>query len=188
MTYPILQSGYAFEPVNSTIVSIEPSAGMAYAQRTTLDEPFVFTVTWQATDRDGFEAWAQSVAESGYTETLQIEAGEPVDVDVVFTERGYPQLQSVQDGTYTYSGELFANVVNNPDDGLYEHLLFGAENSEDNDPETFYEILDVAINQVLPASYILELIAFGNANTQPPDWRVYYSTLDIAVNEILPEA
>ena len=150
MTYTILQSGYAFEPVNSTIVSIEPSAGMAYAQRTTLDEPFVFTVTWQTTDRDGFEAWAQSVAESGYTETLQIEAGEPVDVDVVFTEAGYPQLQSVRDGTYTYSGELFANAVNTPDDGLYEQLLFGAENSNDGDPETWFNVLDLVINEILP--------------------------------------
>lgn len=150
MTYTILQSGYAFEPVNSTIITVEPSAGMAYAQRTTLDEPFVFTVTWQTADRDGFEAWAQSVAETGYSETLQIEAGEPVAVDVVFTEQGYPQLQGVQDGTYTYSGELFANVVNNPDDGLYEQLLFGAENSEDSDPETWFNVLDRVINEILP--------------------------------------
>lgn len=188
MTYPILQNGYAFEPVNGTIVTIEPSAGMAYAQRTTLDEPFMFSVTWQTTDRDALEAWAQTVAESGYSETLQIEAGEPVVVDVVFTEQGYPQLQSVQDGTYTYSGELFANSVTNPDDGLYEQLLFGAENSSDGDPETFYNILDIAVNQVLPTSNIPELIAFGNANTQPPSWQNYYATLDYAVNQTIPEA
>jgi len=150
MTYPILQSGYAFEHVNGTIVTIEPSVGMAYAQRMSMDEPFIFSVTWQTNDRDAFEAWAQSVAESGYTETLQIEAGEPVAVDVVFTEAGYPQLQSVRDGTYTYSGELFASVVNNPDDGLYEQLLFGAENSDDSDPETWFSVLDLVINQILP--------------------------------------
>lgn len=188
MIYSILQNGYSFEPVNDTIVTVEPSAGMAYAQRTTLDEPFMFSVTWQTTDRDAFEAWAQSVVESGYSETLQIEAGEPVSVDVVFTEQGYPQLQGVQDGTYTYSGELFANEVVNPDDGLYEHLLFGAENSSDGDPETFYDILDVAINQVLPTSDIPNLIAFGNANTQPPSWQAYHGILDVAVNQTIPEA
>lgn len=150
MTYPILQSGYAFAHVNETIVSVEPSAGMAYTQRMSLDEPFMFNVTWQTNDRDAFEAWAQSVAESGYTETLQIEAGEPVSVDVVFTEQGYPQLQGVQNGTYTYSGELFANTVTNPDDGLYEQLLFGAENSEDSDPETWFNVLDLVINEILP--------------------------------------
>src|SRR5690554_250499 len=188
MTYPILQSGYAFEHVNGTIVTIEPSVGMAYAQRMSMDEPFVFSVTWQTTDRDAFEAWAQSVTISGYTETLQIEAGEPVAIDVVFTEAGYPQLQSVRDGAYTYSGELFANVVNNPDDGLYEQLLFGAENSEDGDPETFYDILDIAINEVLPTSNRLELIAFGRAKTQPPIWQNHYAMLDVAINQTIPEA
>lgn len=146
MTYPILQSGYSFEPVNAEITSVEPAAGQAHAQRMTLGEPFIFNVTWQTTDRDAFEAWAQSVAVSGYTETLQIEAGAPVDIDVVFTEDGYPQLQSVRDGTYTFSGQLFANVVNNPDDGSYDLLLFGAQNAQDNDPESYYSLLDYLTN------------------------------------------
>ena len=149
MTTEILQQGYSYSPYNDEIIAVEPAVGMVYAQRRTNGEPFVFNVTWQTDDRDGFEAWAESVAETGYTESLQIEAGAPVDVSVVFTERGYPQMQSSQNGTYTFRGRLFANSLPNPDAGLYDTLLFGAQNDStgDNDPENYFSLLDFLTNE-----------------------------------------
>ena|SRR5690554_1177698 len=195
ITYPTtlplpMQQGYSIER-NTNDQEINARSGTGIILNRSDSEPNLFSVQWLLNESQYkvLHDWFYNELNAGeleFTMPLWIESGVS-EQTAVFVADSFQGYSTTENGLYSVSAQIFVPSLVDPDDGLYDLLVFGAENSSDGDPETFYDILDIAINEVLPTSNLIELIAFGRANTQPPSWQNYYATFDLVINEILPE-
>lgn len=159
--------------------AVYPSVGTMYIQSISTGKTAFFNCQFRFTEAEQviFRQWYNETLEGGvlpFHIKLDCESGFTEQL-CYFTESGTPRIQSYDgNGIVTYSAQLYTEEFNDPDDGLYEHLLFGAENSADNDPETWFNALDLVINEILPEE-------------RSPEY-YFRISLDLTINKILPEA
>lgn len=154
MSYPTglplpLQDSYGFTPIDND--ASEPMTGTQFMTRTSLDEPMTVSVSFSLTKAQEatFLAWLDTLDGSPFDMPVLLESGVATQ-SVYFIESGWPQLQSVGVNERQYRATLFVPDIVDPDDGNYGLLEFGAENSNNGDPEDWYNVLDLVINDILP--------------------------------------
>lgn len=132
-----------------------PTTGTMYIEKLNNQKRAFFNCTFRFTESEQviFRAWYRDTLNSGelpFHIKLDCESGFTEQL-CYFTEDGTPEVTSYDgNGIVTYSARIYTEEFNDPDEGLYDLLLFGAENTAQNDPESYFNVLDLVANKILP--------------------------------------
>lgn len=125
-----LVSGYSRE-VEPGFKQTEPLSGPVYNVRRSFDNPVRWQVQFHFTGGQQrlFWQWFRDALDDGlrpFAIPLKIEAGIAVQ-ECKFASDGIPRLTSVQGDHYRYTATLLSRKINDPDEGMYDWLVYLAE-------------------------------------------------------------
>lgn len=137
------------------LISSQPQSGPLLKQRLSFDNPTYYNLSWVLTQSQAaiFYGWLREELDDGlktFTIPLRNEAGVEAQAHVQFMPEGYPQLQSIADGLYSYSGQVYVRKLEQSIDGQYAAIKDLAAISPNGDWLQGANLLDEIVNVILP--------------------------------------
>lgn len=153
-TLPLpMQQGYSVER-NTNDQELNARSGTGVILNQSDSESNLFSVQWLLNESQYkvLHDWFYTTLNAGeieFTMPLWIESGVS-EQTAVFVADSFQGYSTTGNGLYSVSAQIFVSSLLDPDTGEYATLVELAEMSNDKDPETTMNILDIVINEILP--------------------------------------